>query len=486
MDLGRVVDDHIRVGRVPRRHPGPVERLHDQGVAGPKDPVGQLAVLFARKWPVPVDAQSRRGRAGCDELPKALVVHARRPNGRELGRARAGTRTHRRPAPWIGEQRADGVSHERRVEPAQHDAGLTVEHDVTDAAQREGDDGTAGHLRLDDHARDPFGVAGEDRDLDARIDELDVLALAEQRDVAAEVPHRDLLLEPSAQWTVAGDDEMRALAVLQHRLEHIERSKRLLLLDEVADESDQMDVVVEHADLRAQTSRRGLAVDVDEAIRSPVVGDVPERTEVSETAQLDAQVGGQGDGRVHPVRDELPPAPLDRVPHPGWEPEDALPDEERTAASRQRHRGDLRGRATVQQQDIGRFAGERPAQEPGQVRDMVATDLAHPRERFDRGVPPAVEPGGQGEHAIRVPECVELVSELQRDHLRPPPLAAADEMHDPHIGHRVTIGARESLGTALRRRSNPRAPRTRRPRCGSSSTAWRGCSRRGPTPSSAR
>ena len=55
----------------------------------------------------------------------------------------------------------------------------------------------------------------------------------------------DVALEAVAQRSVAGDHEVRVLAERVHRDQHVERAVGSLLLDQVADEADEPDVVGE-------------------------------------------------------------------------------------------------------------------------------------------------------------------------------------------------------------------------------------------------
>jgi hypothetical protein len=103
----------------------------------------------------------------------------------------------------VVEQPADGGGEQFRVSGRDEQAGLTVDHELRDAAHARRDDGQAGRHRLEDGERQALGATGEHEHVRPGEQRPDVAPVAEHADARAEAEALELQLDGAAERPVA-------------------------------------------------------------------------------------------------------------------------------------------------------------------------------------------------------------------------------------------------------------------------------------------
>ena len=222
------------------------------------------------------------------------------------------------------------------------------------------------------------------------------------------------------------------LAELVHRDQRVERAVGPLLLDQVADETDQPDVGPGARAPCAQVARRDVAVDARRTAPGRGSSGSPRSARGSRARRSSSPRSGvsatAASTRRTTARQRSAP---DRAPHLRREAEDALPHDQRAAAAAHEHRG-LDRAAAVRDHDVDRFGAEVPAQRPRRRASSAHAAVGAAGQRREVDVFAAVEAETQREHVVGVTERFEPAGELDRDELRAAALAPGHEVQDPH------------------------------------------------------
>ena len=212
--------------------------------------------------------------------------------------------------------------------------------------------------------------------------------------------------------------------------EQIDGALGPLLVDEVADESDETGVAID-ADLPAQRGAGGPPVDRHEPVGAAKVRDDPDRPGEAELAHLGGVGGGQADRSIDATRHGAPEPPPRSPPQRRREPEDPLPDEHRPAPTAAEG-GHLGRPPAVGEHHVVALLGQEPMEPPGAPRPHHRAQLDLVDERRQAGVRVPVLRPNERQDPIDVAPGVELLGELERDELGTPAVAARDDMKDAH------------------------------------------------------
>jgi hypothetical protein len=217
-------------------------------------------------------------------------------------------------------------------------------------------------------------------------------------------------------------------------------------------------------------SRPRVAIDRDERLGIPEVGDRPDRTFEAESTELVAEIGSERDRGVDAVHDRAPAELAHGSPHVRREPEDALPHDDRTVPPAREHRGLDRAPA-VRDHDVDRLEREMTAERTRAEPQGAEAAVGTPGQRRQVDVFAAVEPEAEREDLVGVAQRVEPARELHGHELCAAALAPGDEMQNSHWnpivarGNRCTVprpwnpAARSSSSRRRRRASKDRLPR---------------------------
>jgi hypothetical protein len=138
-------------------------------------------------------------------------------------------------------------------------------------------------------------------------------------------------------------------------------------------------------------------------------------------AELASLVSGQCHSGVEATGDGPQPTSVQRLPHLVRKLEDALPDQQRVAATN-RDGNHLRRPTSVSQHDVRRLGSQQPPQPPCACDKLGRPLCPGGPKRHQPGRPATVEGGAQGHDAVPMTELVQLIGQLQRHQLRTPPL----------------------------------------------------------------
>ena len=318
-------------------------------------------------------------------------------------------------------------------------------------SDRKAHDRTAGHLRFDHHTGHALGLARDDDEIDAAVDPLDVVTMAEQRHERLQPALGNSLLDAASE----ADRRPRSPGARRSHRVAARRARRPRPRAASArpdDRRSRRGTLPRRRRARragVQTRRRDPRLSNRAGLRAfGIIHTGPRYARRSISRSSSAADHDRGVEAV--ARWRASTSRATRATH-ARECRVSAATPSRPWRSPQAERGDLCGRAAVRDDDVGRRCRQLLPEPPATSKHRDGSDRSRMHERWKPRVDIAVECERQRDHLVVVPERVELVRELDRHDLGSTPVRSRDDVHDAHramvarlVNHSVNSGRRRA------------------------------------------